>query len=296
MMNRNNEFNFEKARSYDLVDYLATLGFNPSKIVRNQYWYLSPFRIEKTPSFKVNRMLNKWWDFGEGRGGDLIDFAIAYHRCTIGEFIRILEGKPASPVPKPSLKQLEKETNEGKIVILLQHTLTDPALLHYLSQRRISLQVSLLYCKEITFELYGKIFKAIGFVNDSGGFELRNAGFKGSSSPKYFTSVFSNQPGASLCVFEGFFDFQSYLTLIPPQERISVDFLILNSLAFFEKARLLMESYELVNLFLGNDNAGRTVTCYALSLSGCYADCSDLYRRYLDLNDYLVSFGKPTIP
>jgi len=295
-MNRKHELNFELARSYDLVDYLSTLGFNPSKIVRNQFWYLSPFRIEKTPSFKVNRTLNKWWDFGEGRGGDLIDFAIAFHRCTVGEFIRILEGKPVRLAARPSLQQSQKQTTEGKIIILGQHTLSDPALLHYLSQRRIALQVSLMYCKQITFELYGKNYKAIGFVNDSGGFELRNAGFKGSSSPKYFTSIFSNQPGASLCVFEGFFDFQSYLTLIPPQDRVAVDFLILNSLSFFEKARLLMESYELVNLFLGNDHAGRTVTSYALSLSGCYCDCSDLYRRYLDLNDYLVYFGKPNFP
>jgi hypothetical protein len=291
-MNRNNELNFEKARSYDLVDYLSTLGFNPSKIVRNQYWYLSPFRIEKTPSFKVNRTLNRWWDFGDGRGGDLIDFAIAYHRCTIGEFIRILEGKPASLPSWQPAEQQEKTITAGKIIILRQQTLSDPALLRYLVGRRIPLPIALTFTKEVTFELYGKIFHAIGFANDSGGFELRNAGFKGSSSPKHFTSLFSNQPGACLNVFEGFFDFLSYLTLISAENRIAEDYLILNSLSFFEKARLLMESYTQVNLFLGNDNAGHTVTDYALSLSSCYQDSSGLYHRYPDLNDFLVFFGK----
>jgi hypothetical protein len=40
--------------------------------VRDQGWYLSPFRNEATPSFKVNQSANLWYDFGEGKGGTVI--------------------------------------------------------------------------------------------------------------------------------------------------------------------------------------------------------------------------------
>jgi len=59
----------EQANRMDLVDYLENLGHFPKKIKNNDYWYLSPFREEKTPSFKVNRKLNLWYDHGTGTGG-----------------------------------------------------------------------------------------------------------------------------------------------------------------------------------------------------------------------------------
>lgn len=290
----NRKITCSQARDYDLVDYLLTLGFTPAKIVRNQYWFLSPLREEKTPSFKVNRVLNLWWDFGDGSGGNLIDFAIRYHRCTVGEFLRILAAKPICHSPVVSKVSGVRASGEGKVIILQQATLSDSDLLRYLQQRRIPLTIADAYCKEVTFELYGKTFKAIGFANNSGGFELRNARFKGSSSPKIFTSIFSPQEGNLLYVFEGFFDLLSYLTLIPAGDRVATDYLILNSLVFFEQARTLMESYSQVNLFLDNNDAGRRVTRYALSLSSCYRDHSSLYSHHQDLNDLLVFFGKPS--
>jgi hypothetical protein len=291
-MNRNNKLNCERARSYDLVDYLANLDFSPAKIVRNQYWYLSPLRAENTPSFKVNRTINRWMDFGDGRGGNLIDFAILYHRCTVGEFLQILDARPTVVSSFKPDDTRAHSSEAGKIIILHQETLSEVSLLNYLRQRRIALIFAFTYCKEVTFELYGKTTRVIGFANDAGGYELRSLLFKGSSSPKTFTTLLTGT-GNVLCVFEGFFDFLSYLTLMPPEQISGQDFLILNSLVFFEKARLLMESFEEVRLFLDNNKAGQRVTAYALSLSSCYRDQSKLYDRYQDLNDYLVYFGKP---
>lgn len=36
------------AKKIDLVDYLASLGYHPQKVSPPDYWYLSPFRDEKT--------------------------------------------------------------------------------------------------------------------------------------------------------------------------------------------------------------------------------------------------------
>ncbi len=71
-----------EARQIDIVDYLSALGFHPAKIRNKDYWYCTPLRNEKTPSFKVNRNLNVWYDHGIGKGGNLIDFGILYFNCT----------------------------------------------------------------------------------------------------------------------------------------------------------------------------------------------------------------------
>ncbi len=86
-MNTRN-FTCEEARNLDLVDYLESLGFSPQKIRNNnEYWFLSPLRCENEPSFKVNRKLNAWFDFGIGKGGNTIDFGILYHKCTVKELL-----------------------------------------------------------------------------------------------------------------------------------------------------------------------------------------------------------------
>jgi hypothetical protein len=52
--------NCEQVNQMDLVDYLNSLGYQPQKIRGSDYWYLSPFRDEKEPSFKINRNKNVW--------------------------------------------------------------------------------------------------------------------------------------------------------------------------------------------------------------------------------------------
>ena len=73
------------AKQLDLVDYLASLGHQPQKARNQDHWYLSPLQEEKTPSFKVDRRLNMWYDRGTGKGGDLIDFGTLYYRCTVSD-------------------------------------------------------------------------------------------------------------------------------------------------------------------------------------------------------------------
>ncbi len=69
-------FSLQEVKQLDMVEYLEKLGYQPRKIRNNDFWYLSPLRDEKTASFKVNRKLNAWYDFGLGQGGNIIDFCI----------------------------------------------------------------------------------------------------------------------------------------------------------------------------------------------------------------------------
>ena len=50
----------EEGNKLDLVEYLFSLGFTPTKIRGNNYWYTSPLRDEKEASFKIDRNKNVW--------------------------------------------------------------------------------------------------------------------------------------------------------------------------------------------------------------------------------------------
>ena len=53
MNSEKQKVSWEEIRKTDMVDYLSRLGFEPKKIQRKDYWYLSPLRDEKTPSLKL---------------------------------------------------------------------------------------------------------------------------------------------------------------------------------------------------------------------------------------------------
>lgn len=281
----------EEARQTDMVDYLFKLGYEPTKVRGCDYWYLSPLREERTPSFKVNQKLNRWYDHGLGKGGNIIDFAILYNNCTVGEFLHQLSGNLSfqKPLGKHLHEQAESDV-ESKIKILQEKTLSSYSLLRYLYQRRLPLDLVEVYCREVKYELNGKEYFGIGFKNNSGGYEIRNPYFKASSSPKDITTF--NNGGKEASVFEGFTDFLSFMAIHKNQPQISSDFVILNSVSFFEKARPFMEEHEGIRLYLDRDTAGQNCSRYALPLSNKYKDESCLYQHHNDLNDWLVNFGK----
>ncbi|HWB28294.1 MAG TPA: toprim domain-containing protein [Chitinophagaceae bacterium] len=293
----------EEAKQIDLVNYLASAGHQPQKISRNDYWFLSPLRDEKTASFKVNRKLNVWYDFGIGKGGNFVDFAILFHKCSVSELIQRLSKNtqviahilpaselknlwPVSDDKKPDENNLQNAGDDSLIKVTNVREISDPFLLNYLRQRRIHLDVAKAFCKEVYFKLNDRSYYAIGFKNNVGGYEIRNSLFKGSSAPKYVTHL--DNKAEKITVFEGFFDFLSYQTLVHNQPKELTNFLVLNSLSFFERSQLLMEKSRSVHLYLDNDPAGKACVAAALKRSKQYHDESHLYKGYKDLNDFLT--------
>lgn len=295
MDKRETRLSCSEARELDIVDYLSGLGHEPVKIKGRDFWYLSPLRNEKTASFKINRKLNRWFDYGLGKGGNLIDFAIDYHGCTVGEFLASLQDGFffQQPSPKYTTTTCQREQDNG-IKILEVKSIFHPALLDYLEERRIPIAIADRHCREVHYRVGDKSYFAIGFVNDAGGYELRNVYFKGSSSPKNITTIANGN--SELAVFEGFADFLSFVVIMGWQLPYSADVLVLNSLAFFECSLPFMDVYAKVRLYLDNDTAGQNCSRMALSRSGRYLDESTLYRNCNDLNDWLRHFGKSVPP
>ena len=66
----------EQIRQISIVGFLKIWGICLLCIRKgNVVWFRSPFRNERTASFKVDTQRNVWFDFGLGKGGDIFHLA-----------------------------------------------------------------------------------------------------------------------------------------------------------------------------------------------------------------------------
>jgi hypothetical protein len=281
---------WDEVKQIDLVDYLDSLGHQPKMVQNGDYWYLSPFRQEKTPSFKVNRNQNVWFDHGTGEGGTIIDLGVKLYNCTYQELLeKLTQGN--SPNYAASVHRPLPEKPVNRLEILSVGRLQDPELARYLKDRAIAQDLAKQYCSEVDFKIGTRTYNAIGFPNQSGGYELRNKWFKGSSSPKDISLISSGTSSSKACVFEGFTDFLSALTISDPKFIDTVkdsNFLVLNSLAFVSRTIPLLRPFAEINLFLDNDNAGRDAKNRIQSQGIRFHDASAWYAKHKDVNEYLL--------
>ena len=63
--------NISQAHEISIISFLEKEGFRPCRVYGDNYWYRSPLREEKIASFKVNRDINRWYDYGMSEGGDI---------------------------------------------------------------------------------------------------------------------------------------------------------------------------------------------------------------------------------
>ena len=272
--------NCNEAKRIDIISFLAKNGINPDYNQGVNYWYKSPFRNEKNPSFKVNSFKNLWFDFGIGEGGDIIKLTSMLFKVDSSNALKILSNNHYSNHRKVL------NSADSKVLITNVKEISNIQLINYLESRKLKLQLAKEYCKEVSFILNEKNFYAIGFQNDSKGYELRCKYFKGSCSPKDVTLIKNNAD--KLLLFEGFIDFLSWFSckLFFTGKH---DYLILNTLSFLNKSKVLMKEYNEVILFLDNDEAGNKATAELIGagLSKCI-DMSKGYSEFKDLNDSLV--------
>ena len=83
--------NSKEAKQIPIEVYLDRLGYKPKVVKKNEIWYFSPFRVERTASFRVNKILNVWYDYGEGVGGSIIDLVMHQFQTDISGALDKLE-------------------------------------------------------------------------------------------------------------------------------------------------------------------------------------------------------------
>ncbi|MDB9190480.1 toprim domain-containing protein [Parabacteroides distasonis] len=282
------------AKQIKLADYLQSLGYTPIKQQGKSLWYKSPLRNETDASFKVNTELNQWYDFGIGKGGNIIALAAElYHSENVAYLLaRIAERTPY--IRPATFSFSEQQTSNHSFEDIQVGELSSPALIAYFQERGINIELAKRECKELRFEYNGKPYFAIGFPNMAGGYELRNRYFKGCLAPKDITHIRQQgEPRAACYLFEGFMDYLSYLTIRandhPEEPRIEAqDYMVLNSVTNLSKAERLLRPYSRIGCFLDNDQAGQTaVESLKKMFGGRLRDMSKHYAEHKDLNDYL---------
>ncbi|WP_228449120.1 CHC2 zinc finger domain-containing protein [Duncaniella dubosii] len=92
---------FKEIKTIPLATFMSRLGHEPVRRSGDKLWYKSPLRQEHTPSFKVETTLNCWYDFGIGKGGNIVDLAAEIYQSTD---MRYLIHCIADSCPMPSMQ------------------------------------------------------------------------------------------------------------------------------------------------------------------------------------------------
>ena len=283
---RTNKLTCERARAFPIEKALAKLGHFPTKESNKEAWFLSPFRSETQASFKVSKKLNRWYDHGIGKGGNVIDLICLVNNSSVKETLDWLQnGQISFSFQQPLFNEGKHDKIEVKHIKELGHF----ALGEYVMKRGISILNARKLCKEVHYKFKDKMYFALGLANNSGGWELRNKYYKNSSSPKDVTHL---QNGNSrLIVTEGMFDM---LSLLERDKHLmeTNDLLILNSLGFIEKTFVMFEPYESIMLYLDNDSAGRNAVNLMMQQQPKCTDRSKLYENFKDVNGWWTAQKK----
>ncbi len=233
-----NKSEIEEAKQFSIIDYLNIKGVQPVKMIGKQVVYYSPLTNEKTASFLVEPNKNVFNDYSSGQKGDIIRLVELIEQIPFLEAIKRIQGlkstyfAPDSNVTVTCPRRERDVTvtcqrresdvtdlsfsfsgnntiKESKMEIKSVQPVTHPSLIQYVEQRGINIDLGKIYLKEVHFSNNGKRYFAVGFQNNSGGYELRNA-LKFKAKTANGITVF-DRGTKTVNLFEGFFDFLSAL-------------------------------------------------------------------------------------
>lgn len=239
-----------------ITSYLERKGIQvPAKGNICAFW-----RGDTKPSLHIDISKNCWYDHGTGDCGDVIDLVEKAENCSFKQAIALLIDGGYSFITLPDY---EPRKNEPRIVVDSVCELQHPALTEYIKARGISVDVARRFCMQVHYHPVvapNKRYFAIGFPNRKGCWELRNSYNKIATGKDL--SIIDNGSD-HLAIFEGFFDFLSYLEMpasILPQ-KTPESYAILNSVSNADKfLNTFPKAIKTVSLYLDADNAGRQTT------------------------------------
>jgi DNA primase len=273
-----------------------------AKADRSEIFYKSPVREEKTGSFKIDTKKNAWFDFGTGKGGDIIKLAQELNGGTVSEALQWLKRFEGAELPKIETthprgrKTAAKAIPAGEPKRVKEKRLTNQKLCEYIGGRGLPLALVRDYCSEISIQEDGRIIWGIGFANDAGGWELRGAigDFKTNINGKAITTIYPQEGEAeTVHIFEGFTDF---LTMQNKWGRNAQDAVIVLNGATMAKAGTdkiktdeRLKTAKNVRSWVDNDETGDRVTqeiADELHTLHEVGDMRQIYKDFKDLNEW----------
>ena len=287
LLKKRKKMNCEEVKEkINIRTVLESFQLFPAKENKKTAFYFALDREEKIPSLSVDFVKNKAFDFGTGKSYDVISIVQQMNQCSVSEALKYLEKFDFS---------LQKEFQNEEIIqkkeykILNVREIHHPALIQYLKSRKVYEQKDLV--KEIEYEMKGKKYFGIGFFNNSGGVEVRNKYSKICLGKKDVTLI-KNELNISteIVIFEGFFDYLTFKNL-EKKENPNSDYLILNSTALLFKVDETLKKYNKISLLLDNDTNGKFVKSKIQNQYTNVEDCSLIYQKFKDLNEWYCSNG-----
>lgn len=280
-----------------IVDYLETQNILPIKESGGMSVYFSPFREEKTPSFVVYVNTNTFCDFATMQTGSIITIVMKFEKVGFFQACKMIENQSLNV--SISFKHSSVTTGKPKVESYVSSigNIKSESLIKYLEKRCIPLSTASKYVGEIHYSINSNHYYGLGFRNNSGGYELRSESFKRCLNKKDITFIDSKlEDKSTVLVFEGFFNFLSYLAIYK-QNRPIHDCIVANSTALIDRVSNFIneQKYSDVISYLDNDNSGeialhklyaRIETAHIINVSKLY------YPNHKDLNDFLCQTKK----
>ncbi len=290
--------NIEQAKTVPLALILEKLGCRPTKEKNQKATYLSPIRNERTASFHVNNATNVWYDFGIGKGGNIIGFACAWleshhESCTVSDALRWIENMSGNAAAIKPVAAPDFAKEDSSLILKHAKPLQHPALLQYLKNRGIPLKTasSCLVETLVHNKDSNKDFFALGIANENDGYEIRNKFFKGCVGSKDISFIRGKKPKPEgIHLFEGVFDYLSAITY-KNISQFDDDTIVLNSLSCLKRATPYIKNYgyRVAYTWLDNDPAGEKASkalaeFFMTENDLQYKPMNDIYLPHKDVN------------
>lgn len=262
--------NAAQANALSMSDIFNRLGYQPQRIRGRDAFFFSPLRRQSVPGFHVDLVENVWYDFALDRGGDVVDFAVAFLQATsrdhaVDDALRFLSGVNAG-VSVPFVERVHEQAMLSPLEIERVRTLDCLRLRRYLTDvRKIPFDLAQRFLVEVEVRnvTTGKAAFMLGMRNADGVFVLGNAAVRCAFGTADVTVVRGSAfPPKEVHVFGDALDMLSALA-DQALERFAGDAIVLHTLSHIPLALPYIEGYESYRrmfLWLDNDRAGEKAT------------------------------------
>lgn len=244
-----------------ILDLLSHLGFKQSEKIGNKIFYQNVFNEPKKNtknSFRIDNELGVWFDKGLGKGGDVIDFGVAYWRnLSLEEVLQKISELCSRKIPN-NIFAHHSGRRRRAVKIPNYHIqeikpIGGNSLIYSYLQAEGLLDISKGHIKEVYYYVIDekgirKNFFSAGWQNENGGWEVRSWYYSGCIGRRGISFISGEEN--SLVLFENFKD---YLHWHDKSKVSGSNILVLNSFDFLNAAIHRASKFNHVSTFLASE-------------------------------------------
>lgn len=273
------------------------------KGAHGELWFYSPFRNEKSASFKIDTKRNVWKDFGHSLpGGDIIDLWLDFHGHNRRDSYAIKDAlndlERFSSLPRVTIDRTPQPREYSETFKLLKppQKIWHTNLTNELKRRKLTgygLQQA--YIENTNTH---KKYNGFCWENIEGGLEISipdpysMKSFKNCIGPKGIT-VMPVRNATKTVIVEGYFDYDTHRQINNHKE---IDYIILNGTGQINRAIEYIAEREQIQTIiscLDNDDAGKEceniLVSAILDMNRQHGNENHIYDGYKDLNDWWMN-------